>query len=205
MKINEKLMNIQRDLKAPKNQFNAFGKYKYRSCEDILEAVKPLLVENKMTLVISDSIEGVNQKNYVKATVVLTDVENGDKIESAAYAREADNKKGMDDSQITGATSSYARKYALNGLFGIDDSKDADSTNTHGKEAKTKPTKKKSAKTVSEDEILEIEKLISETGIDKVKFQKWLKDSFKASKIDDIPQVAYAKVISVLESKKEDK
>jgi len=204
MKINEKLMNIQRDLKAPKNQFNAFGKYKYRSCEDILEAVKPLLVENKMTLVISDSIEGVNQKNYVKATVVLTDVENGDKIESAAYAREADNKKGMDDSQITGATSSYARKYALNGLFGIDDSKDADSTNTHGKEAKTKPTKKKT-KTVSEDEILEIEKLISETGIDKVKFQKWLKDSFKASKIDDIPQVAYAKVISVLESKKEDK
>jgi hypothetical protein len=204
MKINEKLMNIQRDLKAPKNQYNAFGKYKYRSCEDILEAVKPLLVENKMTLVISDSIEGVNQKNYVKATVVLTDVENGDKIESAAYAREADNKKGMDDSQITGATSSYARKYALNGLFGIDDSKDADSTNTHGKEAKTKPTKKKT-KTVSEDEILEIEKLISETGIDKVKFQKWLKDSFKASKIDDIPQVAYAKVISVLESKKEDK
>jgi hypothetical protein len=205
MKINEKLMNIQANLKAPKNQYNAFGKYKYRSCEDILEAVKPLLVENKMTLVISDSIEGVNQKNYVKATVVLTDVENGDKIESAAYAREADNKKGMDDSQITGATSSYARKYALNGLFGIDDSKDADSTNTHGKEAKTKPPKKKSAKTVSEDEILEIEKLISETGIDKAKFQKWLKDSFKASKIDDIPQVAYAKVISVLESKKEDK
>jgi hypothetical protein len=205
MKINEKLMNIQRDLKAPKNQFNAFGKYKYRSCEDILEAVKPLLVENKMILVISDSIEGVNQKNYVKATVVLTDVENGDKIESAAYAREADNKKGMDDSQITGATSSYARKYALNGLFGIDDSKDADSTNTHGKEDKTKPTKKKSTKTISENEILEIEKLISETGIDKAKFQKWLKDSFKASKIDDIPQVAYAKVISVLESKKEDK
>lgn len=205
MKINEKLMNIQRDLKAPKNQFNAFGKYKYRSCEDILEAVKPLLVENKMTLVISDSIEGVNQKNYVKATVVLTDVENGDKIESAAYAREADNKKGMDDSQITGATSSYARKYALNGLFGIDDSKDADSTNTHGKETKSKPTKKKSTKTVSEDEILEIEKLISDVGVDKAKFQKWLKDSFKASKIDDIPQVAYAKVISVLESKKEDK
>jgi hypothetical protein len=205
MKINEKLMNIQRDLKAPKNQFNAFGKYKYRSCEDILEAVKPLLVENKMTLVISDSIEGVNQKNYVKATVVLTDVENGDKIESAAYAREADNKKGMDDSQITGATSSYARKYALNGLFGIDDSKDADSTNTHGKEAKTKPPKKKSTKTVSEDEILEIEKLISDVGVDKAKFQKWLKSKYNASKIDDIPQVAYAKVISVLESKKEDK
>jgi hypothetical protein len=205
MKINEKLMNIQRDLKAPKNQYNAFGKYKYRSCEDILEAVKPLLVENKMTLVISDSIEGVNQKNYVKATVVLTDVENGDKIESAAYAREADNKKGMDDSQITGATSSYARKYALNGLFGIDDSKDADSTNTHGKEAKSKPTKKKSTKTVSEDEILEIEKLISDVGVDKAKFQKWLKSKYNASKIDDIPQVNYAKVISVLESKKEDK
>jgi hypothetical protein len=111
----------------------------------------------------------------------------------------------MDDSQITGATSSYARKYALNGLFGIDDSKDADSTNTHGKEAKTKPPKKKSTKTVSEDEILEIEKLISDVGVDKAKFQKWLKSKYNASKIDDIPQVNYAKVISVLESKKEDK
>jgi hypothetical protein len=111
----------------------------------------------------------------------------------------------MADSQITGATSSYARKYALNGLFGIDDTKDGD-TNEQKEEiqAKTKPTKKKT-KTVSEDEILEIEKLISETGIDKAKFQKWLKTKYNASKIDDIPQVNYAEVISALESKKEDK
>ena len=205
MKINEKLMNIQNELKVHKGQWNKFGKYYYRSCEDILEAVKPLLKKNNMTLVISDTIIGVNDKNYVEATITLTDVDNGDKLETTAYAREADKQAGMADSQITGATSSYARKYALNGLFGIDDTKDGD-TNEQKEEiqAKTKPTKKKT-KTVSEDEILEIEKLISETGIDKVKFQKWLKDSFKASKIDDIPQVVYAKVISVLESKKEDK
>jgi len=202
MKINEKLMNIQANLKAPKNQYNSFGKYKYRSCEDILEAVKPLLKENKMTLIISDTIEGVNNKNYVKATVILTDVENGDKIESTAFAREADNKKGMDDSQITGATSSYARKYALNGLFGIDDTKDSDGTNTHGKDKSKSPKpKSKSKDTVTTDEITVINDLIKEKGIDKDTFLKFLKDKINVSKIEDIPQVHYAKVVGILEKK----
>ena len=204
MKINEKLMNIQANLKAPKNQYNSFGKYKYRSCEDILEAVKPLLKENKMTLIISDTIEGVNNKNYVKATVILTDVENGDKIESTAFAREADNKKGMDDSQITGATSSYARKYALNGLFGIDDTKDSDSTNTHGKDKSKSPKpkpKSKSKDTVTTDEITVINDLIKEKGIDKDTFLKFLEDKINVSKIEDIPQVHYAKVVGILEKK----
>jgi hypothetical protein len=124
------LNKIQRTLKAPKGQVNSFGNYKYRSCEDILEAVKPLLED--ATLVISDEICAIGDRHYVKATATLTCGENT--ISSTAFAREPVSKKGMDESQITGAASSYARKYALNGLFAIDDTKDADSTNTHGKE-----------------------------------------------------------------------
>lgn len=142
----DKLMIIQASLKAPKNQRNAFGNYNYRSCEDILEAVKPLLYETKTTLTISDEMVEVGGRIYVKATATLKDAETWEIIESnTAYARESESKKGMDDSQITWATSSYARKYALNGLFCIDDVKDADATNTHWKEEKKKaetPTNK---------------------------------------------------------------
>lgn len=133
--ITEKLVEIQTRLKAPKGQENKFGGYKYRSCEDILEAVKPLLHEYGCVLCLSDDIVEVGGRVYVKATAHLTDGTPPD-IFVAAFAREADSRKGMDDSQITGSASSYARKYALNGLFAIDDTKDADATNTHGK-AKT--------------------------------------------------------------------
>lgn len=129
--IDERLIHIQGELKAPKSQENKFGGYKYRSCEDILEAVKPLLKKEKVTLTISDDIVEVGGRVYVKATASLSDGE--DTISTSAFAREAESKKGMDDSQITGSASSYARKYALNGLFAIDDTKDADATNTHGK------------------------------------------------------------------------
>lgn len=129
--IDERLIHIQGELKAPKSQENKFGGYKYRSCEDILEAVKPLLKKEKVTLTISDDIIEVGGRVYVKATASLSDGE--DTISTSAFAREAETKKGMDDSQITGSASSYARKYALNGLFAIDDTKDADATNTHGK------------------------------------------------------------------------
>lgn len=132
MGIHEKLMNIQSKLKAPKNQYNAFGKYKYRSCEDILEGVKPLLSETKTTLTISDEVVNVGSRFYIKATATLVDVEDGQSFSVSAFAREDESKKGMDLSQVTGSTSSYARKYALNGLFCIDDTKDSDSTNTHG-------------------------------------------------------------------------
>lgn len=127
--IDERLIHIQGELKAPKSQENKFGGYKYRSCEDILEAVKPLLKKEKVTLTISDDIIEVGGRVYVKATAKLSDGE--DTISTSAFAREAEAKKGMDDSQITGSASSYARKYALNGLFAIDDTKDADATNTH--------------------------------------------------------------------------
>lgn len=123
----EKLMKIQQELKAPKGQYNNFGNYSYRSCEDILEAVKPLLLREKLVLKLSDELVQIGERYYIKATAKLID-ENGE-IENIAYAREEESKKGMDGSQITGASSSYARKYALNGLFLIDDVKDSDSTN----------------------------------------------------------------------------
>lgn len=127
----QKLINIQRDLNAPKSQYNKFGKFYYRSCEDILGAVKPLCVREGAAVNIQDTIEVIGGRIYVKATAKLMDGETGNVIaEATAYAREAEQKAGMDDSQITGTASSYARKYALNGLFAIDDTKDADSDET---------------------------------------------------------------------------
>lgn len=126
-----KLVEVQAALKAPKGQYNSFGGYKYRSCEDILEAVKPLLKENGLQLTLTDEPVEVGGRIYIKATAAVTDGQAIVKAEG--YAREPKEKKGMDESQITGTASSYARKYALNGLFLIDDTKDADATNDHGK------------------------------------------------------------------------
>ena len=137
MSVYKKLIEVQTKLKAPKNQYNSFGKYSYRNCEDILEALKPILHEVGATIIISDEVVSVNERYYVKATVKFIDTETGEVVEASANAREEDNKKGMDSSQLTGSTSSYARKYALNGLFAIDDTKDSDFTNTHDKEKKT--------------------------------------------------------------------
>ena len=120
------LMAVQSELKAPKGQENTFGKYRYRSAEDILEAVKPLLKANGLYLRISDAVELIGDRYYVKATVTAVDIATGEAESASAYAREQAEKKGMDAAQVTGATSSYARKYALNALFGIDDTKDAD-------------------------------------------------------------------------------
>lgn len=130
----QKLATIQSELKAPKNAYNAFGKYKYRKAEDILEAAKPLLKEHGILLSLSDDIEMIGNRFYVKTTVTLTDGENKHSV--TASAREEDDKKGMDGSQITGASSSYARKYALNGIFAIDDTADSDQTNTGKEEQK---------------------------------------------------------------------
>ena len=125
MNINESLTAVQCELKAPKNQKNTFGNYNYRSCEDILEAAKPLLAKRKLAITISDEIVQVGDRIYVKATATVRDFE-GNMISAVAFAREPETRKGMDDAQVTGATSSYARKYALNGLLAIDDTKDAD-------------------------------------------------------------------------------
>jgi hypothetical protein len=134
MNIYAKLEQIQQTLDAPKNQFNSFGKYKYRSCEDILEGLKPLLAEHKCVVTLADDLVLIGDRYYVKATATLVDAETSESTSIVSYAREEESKKGMDGSQVTGASSSYARKYALNGLFAIDDSKDSDSTNKGGKD-----------------------------------------------------------------------
>lgn len=139
-----KLNKIQSELKAPKGQWNKFGSYNYRSCEDILEAAKPHLDKNNCSLIVKDEIEHISDRFYVKATATIYCTETGENIETSAFAREPLAKKGMDEAQITGATSSYARKYALNGLLAIDDTRDSDATNTHEKEKKA--TKKEEAK-----------------------------------------------------------
>lgn len=139
------LLTIQTGLKCPKNQRNNFGNYNYRSCEDILEAVKPLLTITNTTLTICDNVVEVWGRIYVEATATLKDAETWEIIEqNVAFARESETKKWMDDSQITWATSSYARKYALNWLFLLDDVKDADATNTHEKEGSKSTTTKAS-------------------------------------------------------------
>ena len=140
MNVYEKLMTVQTKLRAPKSQYNSFGRYSYRSCEDILEALKPLLAEVGAIVNVSDEVKLIGDRFYVEATAMFLDCETGDSVVARASAREAETKKGMDDSQVTGSVSSYARKYALNGLFAIDDNKDADSTNTHDKEIKPNMT-----------------------------------------------------------------
>lgn len=132
--ITQKLQEIQTELKAPKNQRNNFGNYNYRNCEDILEALKPLLEKTKTALIITDEPIIVGDRFYIKATATLKDCESETELKATAYAREPLSKKGADEAQVTGSTSSYARKFCLNGLFCIDDTKDADATNTHGKE-----------------------------------------------------------------------
>ena len=138
----KKLTQLQNELKAPKNQYNSFGKYNYRSAEDILEGVKPLLAKHNLGMTISDEVKVIGDRYYVEATVTLYDFDSDKTIESKALAREEETKKGMDGAQVTGSSSSYARKYALNGMFAIDDTKDSDFTNTHGKEVKQQTKKK---------------------------------------------------------------
>ena len=147
----QKLLNIQRDLKAPKSQYNSFGKYNYRNCEDILEAVKPLCAREGACLTISDEVVQIGERYYIKATATLYDSKTSEEINHVtAYAREEAEKKGMDGSQVTGAASSYARKYALNGLFDIDDTKDADSDEKSEQPVKSGNTAAKAAKSGKE-------------------------------------------------------
>lgn len=162
----EKLLAVQTELKAPKGQYNSFGKYKYCSCEDILEAAKPLLAKHKATIFLSDRIEVIGERYYLVATARFVDVESGRFIDVTASAREEESKEGMDGSQVTGASSSYARKYALNGLLAIDDTKDSDTTNTGETEKKT--TRAKETKDWRQAFI----NLCGEKGIDPIAYAK---------------------------------
>jgi hypothetical protein len=178
MAIYDKLLNIQVELKAPKSQTNNFGRYNYRSCEDILEAVKPILKKEKCVVIVNDEIEQVDNRFYVKATVSLVDVESGEIIASSAYAREEENKKGMDSSQVTGASSSYARKYALNGLFAIDDTRDSDVTNS-GEENESSASQQSLIKQ-------QIGEILKVKGIGFDKLTEVIKTKFKKQKFDDL-------------------
>ena len=188
MNINEKLMNVQTRLIAPKGQENTFGHYKYRSCEDILEALKPLLAEFKAVLTLSDEVELIGNRFYIKATAVFADIERDEngkvsEVSASAYARENEIQKGMNDAQITGSVSSYSRKYALNGLFCIDDTKDADAINKHGKGTTTEDLKDLDniVHTITKDEAKNLLEVANRKGVTDATVTKQLLAKFKLS------------------------
>lgn len=179
--LNQKVGDIQHKLKAPKGQYNSFGKYNYRSCEDILEGVKPLLKEHNLALLIDDEIVQIGERYYVKATAKITD--GRECVSATAYAREPDTKKGMDESQITGATSSYARKYALNALLCIDDTKDADTMDNSKKPAQ------QTQETVYNWQTLKAR--ATQGGISEDDLKHYLKETLKVNESKDMTQEHY--------------
>lgn len=199
MGIHEKMMHIQTTLKAPKNLYNSFGNYKYRNAEGILEAVKPLLAENKMSMYITDDVQAVGDRVYVKATVKVWDTETGEWVETSALAREALNKKGMDDSQITGTASSYARKYALNGIFLLDDTKDAD-TDENQKERTARANKQEQEKNKEKLDQMKISLVKQKTLLDLCEDEKFdinkILESYKHESIKDITEGQYKYIVA---------
>lgn len=179
--LTQRVGDIQHKLKAPKGQYNSFGKYNYRSCEDILEGVKPLLKEHNLALLIDDEIVQIGERYYVKATAKITD--GREFVSATAYAREPDTKKGMDESQITGATSSYARKYALNALLCIDDTKDADTMDN------SKKTVQQTQKTVYNWNSLKTRAV--QGGISEEELVHYVTETFKVSKPSELKQEHY--------------
>lgn len=188
----QRVGDIQHKLKAPKGQYNSFGKYNYRSCEDILEGVKPLLKEHNLALLIDDEIVQIGKRYYVKATAKITD---GREIVSAtAYAREPDTKKGMDESQITGATSSYARKYALNALLCIDDTKDADTMDN------SKKPVQQTQETVYNWNSLKTRAV--QGGISEEELVHYVTETFKVSKPSELKQEHYQQAFNWVNAKR---
>lgn len=205
-----KLIAIQQKLKAPKGQYNSFGKYKYRSQEDILEAVKPHLQSVGATLTVSDELQYIGERYYVKATATLYD-ESGEVIEQvSAYAREEEVKKGMDGSQITGTASSYARKYALNGLFLIDDTKDADTDewkkqtdrqkeNAQAEEVLEKKVEETEKKPIGEARAKALEKHLSENGIS----VSTIYDLYKVKSLKELTEKKHHNIVENIKKIKE--
>ena len=198
-----RLIEIQNELKAPKNQRNNFGGYNYRSCEDILEAVKPLLKKHGLALIIKDDLIAIDGRFYIKAIAQLFDETGKEVTFTTALAREEESKKGMDASQLTGSTSSYARKYALNGLFAIDDNKDSDATNTHDKAQKdTKKTVKERVEEIKED--APILAGIAECKTEEECIRYWDENVGKLSGVDARKQLATLKKQRIEAIKKEE-
>ena len=192
MTVYKKLIKVQQELKAPKNQRNNFGNYNYRSCEDILEALKPVLAAHDATVFISDKV--VVKENlwaYIESTATFVDIETGESISTTAFARETENKKGMDSSQITGSASSYARKYALNGLFLIDDSVDADTDEQHRQTSGAKQ------KAFSKDDVtalrFDLVKVATATKKDVNELEAWVCQQIGVDNFDAINQLSFVK------------
>lgn len=192
MEFIEKIVSIQSELKAPKGQYNSFGKYNYRSCEDILEGVKPLLAKHGLVLTIQDSIDLIGDRFYVKATATITD--GKEQLSTSAYARESLDKKGMDASQVTGATSSYARKYALNGLLAIDDTKDADTMDN------SKKPVQQTQETVYNWNSLKTRAV--QGGISEEELVHYVMETFKVSKPSELKQEHYQQAFNWVNAKR---
>ena len=193
MNVYEKLMNIQANLKAPKGQYNSFGKYSYRNAEDILEALKPLLKDYKATVTLKDDLLLIGDRYYLQATATFTDIESGESVIVTSLAREEETKKGYDVSQLTGSTSSYARKYALNGLMLIDNSElDPDSINTFEKESNIH------VKSLSEAQINRLYAIAYKVKYDKLKIESMIKSKYKKD-IKDLTKLEYDHICNVLE------
>ena len=192
MTVYKKLLEVQQELKAPKNQRNTFGNYNYRSCEDILEALKPVLAAHEATVFISDKVV-VKENNwaYIESTATFVDIETGESISTTAFARETENKKGMDSSQITGSASSYARKYALNGLFLIDDTRDVDTDEHH------RQTAGNNQKAFSKDDVtalrLDLVKVATATKKDVNELEAWVSQQIGVDNFDAINQLSFVK------------
>ena len=190
--LTQRVGDIQHKLKAPKGQYNSFGKYNYRSCEDILEGVKPLLKEHNLALLIDDEIVQIGERYYVKATAKITD--GREFVSATAYAREPDTKKGMDESQITGATSSYARKYALNALLCIDDTKDADTMDN------SKKPVQQTQETVYNWNSLKTRAV--QGGISEEELVHYITETFKVSKPSELKQEHYQQAFNWVNAKR---
>lgn len=190
MGINEKLMRIQTQIKAPKNLYNSFGKYYYRNAESICEAVKPFLEKENVSLILVDDMVAIGNRYYLKATARLLDNENNESIEVSAFAREPEQKKGMDESQITGTASSYARKYALNGLFLLDDTKDADTDEYHNQTAYQQANNKP---TVTSEQVGKLKVEMLRTGAT----EQYICEYYKLNKLIDMTQEQFVNAMGM--------
>ena len=204
--MNDKLLQIQQELKVPKNNYNKFGNYNYRSAEDILVAVKPLLAKHGLTLTLEDNMAEVGGRVYVHATACLGDGENI--VTTSAWAREAETQKGMQDAQITGSASSYARKYALNGMFLLDDVKDAD-TLDNSKDKATKEVAEEvfsePAQVITEDQKGRIQGKVKDLGITKKAMEARLSELFQTKELDRLTFKQAAELETMLNQKLEEK
>lgn len=194
MGIYNKLMEIQQELNVPKGQYNSFSKYYYRSCEDILDAAKPVCAKHGCVLIVGDEVTQVGDRYYVKATATLHDTETGEQYQNYAYAREEETKKGMDGAQVTGTSSSYARKYALCGLFALDDGKDPDALPPSENKPANKPTGSKTADKVNSKQLADLQVMAKKKGVT----VESIVNGYNLSKLEDMDIKQWAQAMNGL-------